>query len=173
MTLESLASALAIVRAETVKPNSPKPLVNWLKHKDANPWVFKCLCFPLSSMRHTDWIATSFTTNIGESAHALSQRHGKHLSLVGAIQAAEKLDTQQARLAQTVQISGINAMYGNHNSSGRAKKNLVRQRNRAEATKKSKKHETTERILMEAKRLLDAGVGKEAIEEFLSSKSKA
>lgn len=173
MTRESLASALAIVRAETVKPNPPKPLVNWLKHKDSNPWVLKCLCFPLSLMRQTDWIATSFTTNIGESAHALSQRHGKHLSLVGAIQAVEKLDTQQARLAQVVHISGVNAMYGNNNSTGRARKNLVRQRNRAEATKKSKKHETTEKVLMEAKRLLDSGISKEVIEEFLSSKSKS
>jgi hypothetical protein len=38
--------------------------------------------------------------------------------------------------------------------------------------KKAKKHETTEKILMEAKNLLDAGVSKEVVEEFLASKSK-
>src|SRR5271169_4896811 len=37
-------------------------------------------------MRSVDWVATSFTMTIAESAHALSQRHGKHLTLVGAIQ---------------------------------------------------------------------------------------
>jgi len=94
LTLESLDAALAVVRAATLKSDAPKSLINWLKHKDSNPWVLTCLCYPLSSMKAADWIATSFTTNIGESAHALAQRHGKHLTLVGAIQAAEKLDNQ-------------------------------------------------------------------------------
>ena len=173
LTLESLDAALTIVRAETLKPDPSKPLINWLKHKDSNPWVLKCLCYPLSSMRATDWIATSFTTNIGESAHALSQRHGKHLTLVGAIQAAEKLDRQYFQLAQNVQSLGVNAMYGNRTATGRARKNITRQRSRAEATKKAKKHETTEKVLMEAKNLLDAGISKEVVEEFLSSKSKS
>ena len=63
-------------------------------------------------------------------------------------------------------------MYGNRSTTGRARKSLVRQRSRAEATKKAKKHETTEKILMEAKNLLDAGVSNEVVEEFLASKSK-
>jgi hypothetical protein len=128
LTLESLHAALSIVRAETVKPDASKALVNWLKHKDANPWVLNCLCFPLSSMRSVDWIATSFTTNIAESAHALSQRHGKHLTLVGAIQSGEKLDRQHFQLARIVQNTGLSAMYGNRSTTGRARKSLVRQR---------------------------------------------
>jgi hypothetical protein len=124
-------------------------------------------------MRQTDWIATSFTTNIGESAHALSQRHGKHLTLVGAIQAGQKLDGYHFQLAQSVQTSGVNVMYGNRTTTGRARKNLTRQRSRVEATKKAKKHETTEKILMEAKNLLDAGISTEVVEEFLASTSKS
>jgi hypothetical protein len=104
LTLESLGAAVAIVRAETLKPDASKPLVNWLKHKDSNPWVLKCLCYPLNFMRAMDWITTSFTTNIAESAHALAQRHGKHLTLVGAIQVAERLDSQRFNLSQTVTV---------------------------------------------------------------------
>jgi hypothetical protein len=171
LTLESLHAALSIIRAETIKLDASKALVNWLKHKDSNPWILNCLCFPLSSMRSIDWVATSFTTNIAESAHALSQRHGKHLTLVGAIQSGEKLDRQHFHLAKIVQNTGLSAMYGNRSTTGRTHRNLVRQRSRAEATKKAKKHETTEKILIEAKNLLDAGVSKEVLEEFLASKS--
>lgn len=173
LTLESFDSALAIIRAETLKPQPSKYLVNWLKHKDSNPWVFKCLCFPLSSMKRVDWIATSFTTNIGESAHALSQRHGKHLTLVGAIQAAQKLDSNHFQFTRDMQNSGVNFMYGNRTTTGRIRKNLTRQRSRAEVTKKAKKHEMTEKILQEAKHLLDAGISTEVVEEFLASKSKS
>ena len=124
-------------------------------------------------MRRTDWIATSFTTNIAESAHALSQRHGKQLTLVAAIQAGQKLDSQHFQLAQVVHRMGVNSVYENRSATGRARRNLNRQRSRVEATKKAKKHEMTEKILMEAKNLLDAGVSKEVVEEFLTSKSKS
>ena len=124
-------------------------------------------------MKSTDWIATSFTTNIGESTHALSQRHGKHFTLVGAIQAAEKLDSQFFHLSRVVHNSGVNAMYGNRTTTGRARRNLTRQRSHTEATKKAKMHETAKKILIEAKNLLDAGISKEAVEEFLLSKSKS
>jgi hypothetical protein len=79
-------------------------------------------------MRSVDWVATSFTTNIAENAHALSQRHGKHLTLVGAIQLGEKLDRQHFQLARIVQTTGLSAMYGNRSTTGRARKSLVRQR---------------------------------------------
>lgn len=148
-------------------------LVNWLKHKDSNPWILQSLCYPLSLMKATDWIETSFTTNIAESAHALSQRHGKQLTLVGAIQAGEKLDSQHFQLARLVQKTGLNAAYGNRNTTGRTRKNLSRQRSRAEIVKKGKKNEMTEKILMEAKHLLDSGISKDVVEEFLTSKSKS
>jgi hypothetical protein len=164
---------MAIVQAEATKPGAPEILVNWLKHKDSNSWVLKCLCFPLTSMKPTDWIATSFTTNVAESAHALSQRYGKQLSLMAAIEAGQKLDGQHFELKKVVQHSGLRSMYGNGNATGRIKKNLNRQRARAETTKKGKKNEATEKVLMEARSLLEADVSKEAVEEFLAAKAKS
>jgi hypothetical protein len=41
LTLESYDAAMSIVRAEAAKPNTSKPLANWLKHKESNPWVMK------------------------------------------------------------------------------------------------------------------------------------
>jgi hypothetical protein len=38
---------------------------------------------------------------------------------------------------------------------------------------KEQRNETTEKILKEARSLLEAGVSKEAVEEFLSTKSKS
>ena len=166
LTMESLHAAVGIVRNETEKPGAPKALINWLKHKDANPWVLVCLCYPMSSMRMTDWVATSFTTNIAESAHALSQRYGKQLTLVGAIQAGEKLDRQHYEIARIGYQIGLNTTYGNRSVTGRAHKSAIRQRSRTEASKKTKKHETTEKILMEARSLLDAGISKDIVENF-------
>lgn len=171
--MESFDAALSVVRAEIAKPNPPSMLVNWLKHKDANPWVFKCLCYPLTSMKPLNWIETSFTTNIAESAHALSHKYGTRLTLLGAIEAGKKLDCQYFQVEQAVQMSGVQVRYGNNTATGRAKKSLNRRRARVEATKKAKKNETTEKVLKEAKVLIEAGLSAEAVEKFLDSKSKS
>jgi uncharacterized protein (DUF4415 family) len=173
LTLESLDAALSIVWAETLKQEPHEALVNWLRHKDANPWVLRCLCFPITSMNAMDWIDTSFNTNIAESAHALSQKYGKQLTLMGAIQAGQKLDSQYFELEKNVQISGVTVRYGNNSATGRARKNLNRKIARSEATKKTKKQEMTEKTLMEAKNLVDAGISADVVEQFLSSKSKS
>jgi len=173
LTLESLDAALSIVRAETLKDKPLEALVNWLQHKDSNPWVLKCLCFPLTSMNAIDWIETSFTTNIAESAHALSQKYGKQMSLMGAIQAGQKLDSQYFELEKNVQLSGVMVNYGNNSATGRARKSLNRKKARMEVTKKSKQQQMTEKTLREAKNLVDAGISAEVVEQFLSSKSKA
>jgi hypothetical protein len=76
LTLPSLYAALSIVQAETLQKDPLEPLINWFQPKNSNPWVLKCLCYPLTSMNAIDWIETSFTTNIVESAHALSQKYG-------------------------------------------------------------------------------------------------
>jgi hypothetical protein len=171
--LESLDAALSIVRAATLTEKPHEPLVNWLRHKDANPWVLKCLCFPLTSMNAMDWIETSFTTNIAESAHALSQKYGKQMTLMGAIQAGQRLDSQYFESEKNVQMSGVMVGYGNNSATGRARKSLNRKMARAEATKKTKKQELTEKTLIDAKNLVDAGISAEVVEQFLSSKSKS
>jgi hypothetical protein len=171
--LESLDAALSIVRAETLKEEPHQALVNWLRHKDSNPWVLKCLCFPLTSMNAMDWIDTNFTTNIGESAHALSQKYGKQMTLMGAIQAGQKLDSQYFELEKNVQMSGVMVGYGNNSATGRARKNMNRKMAKAEAIKKTKKQEMSEKALLDAKNLIEAGISAEVVEQFLSSKSKS
>ena len=173
LTLKSFDAALSIVRAEIAKPNPPSMLVNWLKHKDANPWVFKCLCYPLTSMKPLNWIETSFTTNIVESVHALSHKYGTRLTLLGAIEAGKKSDSQYFQVEQAVQMSGVHVHYGNNTATGRAKKSLNRKRVRMEAIKKAKKNETTEQVLKEAKALIEAGLSADTVEKFLDSKSKS
>ena len=63
-----------------------KPLLNWLDHKDHNPWVLQCFCPATTQISREDWKSTSSSTNYAESAHAQSQREGTKLSLVAAIQ---------------------------------------------------------------------------------------
>jgi hypothetical protein len=124
-------------------------------------------------MNTMDWIDTSFNTNIAESAHAVSQKYGKQMTLMGAIQAGQKLDSQYFELERNVQMSGVAVGYGNNSATGRARKNLNRRMARAEATKKSKKQEMTEKTLIDAKNLIDAGISTDVVEQFLSSKSKS
>jgi len=124
-------------------------------------------------MNATDWIETSFTTNIAESAHALSQKYGKQMTLMGAIQAGQKLDSQYFEVEKNIQMSGVMVRYGNNSATGHARKSLNRKKARTEAAKKSKKQEMTEKTLMEAKNLVHAGISAEVVEQFLSSKSKS
>lgn len=172
LTEESFEAALAVVRTETMKNSAGSShLTNWLHHKDSNPWIFRCICYPLTSMHPLDWVDTSFHTNIAESAHALSQRYGKQLTLMGAIQAGQRLDSQYFRMERVVQTSGINVRYGNNSGTGRTKKNLNRRKAHSEAAKR--KSQPSEKVLAEAKSLIDAGISAEVIEQFLSSKSKS
>ena len=135
----------------------------------------KCLCYPMSSMKLTDQIETSFTTNIAESAHALLQKYRKQLTLISAIQARQKLNSQYFELDKIIRYSRVNAVYSNRSAIGRARQSLNRQRakSRAEAIKKAKKDEVTEIVLKEARILIEKEVSKEAIEEFLSAQSKS
>jgi hypothetical protein len=123
-------------------------------------------------MNAMDWIETSFTTNIAESAHALSQKYGTQMTLRGAIQAGQKLDNQYFELEKNIQMSGVMVWYGNNSATGHARKSLNWKKARMEAAKKSKKQEITENTLMEAKNLMDAGISAKVVEQILSSKSK-
>jgi len=73
--------------------------------------------------------------------HTIQQKYGKQLTLVGAIQAGQKLDSQYFEVDEIVQHLGANATYGNGSATGRAGQSLKRQKaieSRAEATKKKK-----------------------------------
>ena len=73
--------------------NSNDVLMNWIKYKDANPWILTCVTFALSKIGLSDWYSTSVDTNIAESAHAQSQRDGVKLTLVTAVKKGERLDS--------------------------------------------------------------------------------
>ncbi len=106
-------------------------LLNWLKHKDNNPWVLKCLSRATTEMSEHDWKTTSFTTNIAESAHALSQREGKKLSLLAAIQKGKNVDHRFLLQYQATCNYGVTANYGNTFMSGRKALALTRQKAKA------------------------------------------
>jgi hypothetical protein len=140
-TQESFVDALERVRAYASLPEAPKGLSTWLKHKEDNPWIFLCVCAGLTWMPRIIWSNTSFTTNPAESAHALSQRYGTRLTLVGAVQQSKKIDEQSFVVQRNMRDSGIARGYANRSVSGREKKNMARREARA---KKRKEREEIE-----------------------------
>ena len=80
-----------------------------------------------TEMSHSDWYSINSSTNIVESAHAQSQREGKHLTLVSTIQIGQRLDLRQFELERATHSFGITSRYGNNSMIGRAKKNSIRQ----------------------------------------------
>jgi hypothetical protein len=133
-----------------------KQLGDWLKHKDDNPWIFQGLCFPLSNMSHENWFTTRFNTNVAEAAHAMSQRWGKQLSLVGAIQASERLDSQFLESRRSTLQFGVAINYGNNSITGRTQKNLTRNNKRAAKKRDARKKadESVEKTVAAATDLL-------------------
>jgi hypothetical protein len=95
------------------------------------------LCFPLNDFTRENWHSTSFSTNVAESAHAYAQRFGKSLSLLGAVQQSERIDSQFFNTRKAVTQLGVSAGYGNRSITGRVKKNIQRQQGRAAKTKKA------------------------------------
>ena len=79
---------LATLRNEAEAAN----LINWLRHKDRNPWILQCLSLATTGMSRKDLQTTRFNTNPAESAHAYSQRDGIKLSLLAAVQRGKRID---------------------------------------------------------------------------------
>jgi len=104
------------------------PIIAWLNHKDRNPWVLECLSPALTQMNPTDWGTTSNNTNVAESAHALAQRDGIHLSLVGAVQKGQRIDERFFQLELGTMLYGIQPRYGNTSVSGRKKMSISRKK---------------------------------------------
>jgi len=78
------------------------------------------------------------------------------MSLIGAIQAGQKLDSQYFELKKNVHLSGVMVNYRNNSAINRARKSLNRKKAHTEVTKeKSKQQQMTEKTLIEAKNLLD------------------
>jgi hypothetical protein len=145
-------------------------IINWLDHKDSNPWILSCVCPGLTEMKKEDFFSTSFNTNIGESAYANAQREGVHLSLVGAIQTGLRFDSRFFEAEQTMSTFGVTGGYGATGTVGRMVKNIAR--NKATAKRRERKsdaknaNESLELVTV-CQELVSAGISAALIEEIL------
>lgn len=119
-----------------------QPLLNWLDHKDANPWILTCLSRATTEMEPEDWMTTSMDTNIAESAHALAQRHGTRLTLVSAIEKGYDIDAEFFGREKAALNFGVHRRQGNMTITGPAKRSIKRSVN----TKKKKQGDMNETI---------------------------
>jgi hypothetical protein len=169
---EHVDNVIAKARAFAESTNN-ETLRNWIKHKDANPWVLTCLTLALSQMSRSDWFSTSVDTNIAESAHAQSQRDGVKLTLVTAVKKGERKDSLIFGLEEAALSGGIAAKYGNRSISGRTRQNLTRaqarQRKRQEKGKDQSESTETMRFATE---MVQRGIAPSAVEGFLLSQRK-
>ena len=168
-TEEQFSQALIYV-TQKAKDKNDKLLLDWLKNKESNPWILRCLSPATSKMSRTDWFTTSHNTNIAESAHAISQREGKNLSLVAAIEKAQQLDKRVLDTAIAVQEMGIQHKYGNNSTSGRIFKNL----NHSTNVRKQKEAQKPEVLMLkevidQAQEMIRDGIDKSVIENLLKA----
>lgn len=99
-------NVLAKVRNEAEKVNL-EVLLNWLDHKDRNPWVLQCISFVTTKISCSDWMSTSKNTNNIETDHSNIQQDGVRLSLVSAVQKGQAYDRRNIRYAENVNFSGV------------------------------------------------------------------
>jgi hypothetical protein len=148
-------------------------LLNWLDHKDRNPWVLQCISFATTKISRSDWMSTSKNTNNIETDHSNIQRDGVRLSLVSAVQKGQVYDRRNLRYAENINFSGVSRHFGNNSQSGRAKKKVVR--NIATKAKKKAKEKDNEVIiegneLQIAQDLIRSGIAPDIIEKYLATK---
>jgi len=165
---EHYFNVLAKVRKEAEKQNLT-PIINWLDHKDRNPWVLQCISMATTQMNREDWLSTSKNTNHAESAHAQSQREGVKLSLLSAVEKGMRLDSRQFEAAQATQSSGVTVRYGNNSMTGRVMKKVARNKAAAIKAKAKEKSIATPNTLLIAQELLRKGISKEVVEAYLRS----
>jgi hypothetical protein len=114
-------------------------------------------------MKRDDWNSTSDSTNLAESAHALSQRDGTKLTLVAAIERARRLDQRFLEGKNVAENMGIMSRHGNQTLTGRTERNLKRSKKTATKKNKSKKNPTLEM----AQKLIAEGIPKETVNDYL------
>jgi len=144
-------------------------LLNWLEHKDKNPWVLQCLSLATTKMNSQDWKSSSFNTNNAESAHAQSQREGVKLTLMSAVNKGMRLDSRQFEAAQAMQTVGVPVRYGNNSMTGRKQKSICRRKN-AKAKEKTTYDSIDGQELAIAQDLLKNRLPKELVEQYLERK---
>jgi hypothetical protein len=89
----------------------------------------------MSTMRKEVWFATPFDTNVGEAAHALSNRAGVDLTLLTAITLGEQIDTAMLESIELISFRGVRATYKGKSQIHRFKENEKRRQKRTEKAK--------------------------------------
>lgn len=120
----------------------------------------------MSKMNRDDWNDTSDTTNLAESAHALSQREGTRLTLVAAIERAKLVDKRFLEGKHAAENMGIMSRHGNQTLTGRTQKNLKRSKKATAKKNKTKKDPTVEAFEM-AQNLIAQGIHPETVNDHL------
>jgi hypothetical protein len=157
------------------KEDKIEPLLNWLEHKDKNPWVLHCLCPATSGMSKEDWFSTSMNTNIAEAQHYQAQREGTRMTLVSAIQKGLAVDKRFFEAKAAVRSVGVSVKYGNKSMTGRAKENITRKKASAKKKDKGKEKEVQqfdEDALLVCNDLAEIGADPELMNRYLALKIK-
>jgi hypothetical protein len=131
---EHIKNCLNALKAAAIQRNLPA-LKSWIQHKERNVWILKSLCQPMSTMRKEVWFATPFDTNVGEAAHALSNRAGVDLTLLTAITLGEQIDTAMLESIELISFRGVRATYKGKSQIHRFKENEKRRQKRTEKAK--------------------------------------
>ncbi|KAL1703607.1 hypothetical protein EV121DRAFT_271024 [Schizophyllum commune] len=80
----------------------------WFAHKKSNYYLIPMIAQSLSKIHPDDWVVNPATTNLGEGAHARTNREtGTNLPLLDGIKAARIFDREQARRIQQERSSGV------------------------------------------------------------------
>ncbi|KAL1658142.1 hypothetical protein GGF50DRAFT_92814, partial [Schizophyllum commune] len=83
-------------------------LIAWFAHKKSNYYLIPMIAQSLSKIHPDDWVVNPATTNLGEGAHARTNREtGTNLPLLDGIKAARIFDREQARRIQQERSSGV------------------------------------------------------------------
>jgi len=162
---------------EAAEYENLKPLKDWLRHKDANPWVLLCLSIATTAMSKRDWRCTSMDTNYAESAHALSKRHGVRVSLLSVVMKSLRIDSEQVGRTNAAGIWGVRKNYGGNAVTARETKKI----NRAVAANKRREKALEESVaqtvgaeLMVAETLINKhGLDPSLIEKYLRERVNA
>ncbi|KAJ7932180.1 hypothetical protein B0H13DRAFT_810730 [Mycena leptocephala] len=114
-----------------------KKIQDWWAHKEMHAWIIPCLVRSQSRIPNDIWDTTPSTTNTNEAQHAWTNSlTGIGLTLVEAVETAQKLDRKVADEIEVTLRTGIFAN-PNNEQSHRVARNAARQSTRARKARES------------------------------------
>jgi hypothetical protein len=148
-TLNSKSAVESTLTEIRLHARESGPLSKWLAHKDKYPFLWPCLCQPLSGMDRNTWFSTAFTTNPGEGAHRTNNLYGTNLTLTEAVRTSQQIDLNMLRKTGIIRDTGTAVHYTDQSIIVKFTSNIKRQgKCREKAQEKSKQgvHSLTEQI---------------------------